>query len=133
MEIDTVFTEKPHFKLVKEYPEGTLKIEDLTEVFMVVIRIKLANYEESGTEDEIIQKSMRYFFFTSFDKAWKQYKFWGPRGAVLTRMFTDDDELILLAKRSNDIVIEVPEDKEELDASTQTFEALLEESKEEKI
>ena len=30
MDIDTIITEKPYFKLTKEYPEGQLKIEDLS-------------------------------------------------------------------------------------------------------
>jgi hypothetical protein len=137
MDIDTIITEKPYFKLTKEYPEGQLKIEDLTEVLMVTIKVKLANYEESGTEDEILQKSMRHFFFTDFEKAWKQYKFWGPRGAVLLRMFTDDEELINIAKKSNDIVYDYSslekEEDEENKPETIINEAPVEQPIEEKI
>jgi len=137
MEVDTVFTEKPYFKLTKEYPEGQLKIEDLTEVFVVAFRVKLPNYEEGPNEEENLKKSLNYYFFDSFEKAWKQYKYCGPRGGVLSRIFTDDEELINISKKSNDIVI--PEElleeynKIEADASTQTIEALLEQSTEEKI
>ena len=43
----------------------------------------------------------------------KQYKFYGPRGAVLSRVFTDNDELISLADKSNHIVIPDEEKHEE--------------------
>jgi hypothetical protein len=112
MEIETVFTETPHFVLVKEY-ETSPKIEDLTEVFSVVYRVDLPNWKHTGDKDDDLKQSMRYLFFTSLDKAFKQYKYYGPRGAVLSRIITDNDELIQLAEKSNFEVIVSDEEKEE--------------------
>jgi len=109
MDIDTILTEKPLFKLVKEYEENP-KIEDLTEIFVVVIREDLPNWKLTNNEDEDLKESMRYFFFTSLEKAFKQYKYFGPRGSVLSRIITDDEELIALAEKSNRIII--PDDEE---------------------
>jgi hypothetical protein len=112
MDIDTIFTETPHFVLVKEY-ETNPKIEDLTEVFSVVYRVDLPNWKQTGDKDGDLKQSMRYLFFTSLEKAIKQYKYYGPRGAVLTRIITDNDELIELAEKSNFEVIVSDEEKEE--------------------
>ena len=109
MDIDTIFTEKPHFNIVKEY-EKPVTIEDLTEVFAVIYRVDLPNYMLKGSEEDMLKDSMRYLFFTEFERAFKQYKFYGPRRAVISRMFTDNDELIELAKKSN-FTIEVEEEE----------------------
>jgi len=111
MDIDTIFTEKPHFNIVKEY-EKPVTMDDLTEVFAVIYRVDLPNHMLKGSEEDMLKDSMRYLFFTDFERAFKQYKFYGPRRAVLSRMFTDNDELIELAKKSN-FTIEVEEEEKE--------------------
>ena len=98
--INTISTEKPYFILVKEY-ETNPKIEDLKEISMVIYVIDLPNWKRQGDEDQVLKDSMRYLFFTDLEKAMKQYKYLGPKGAFLQRAFTDNDELIELAEQSN--------------------------------
>jgi len=59
---------------------------------------------------------MRYLFFTDLERAFKQYKYYGPRGAVLSRIFTDNELLAEIAKKSNftiEVEVEEEEKKEE--------------------
>lgn len=112
MNIDTIFTETPHFVIVKEY-ETSPKIEDLTEIFSVVYTIDLPNWKQKADKDENLKESMRYLFFTDLEKAIKQYKYYGPKGAVLSRIITDNDELIELAQKSNFELIMEEEEEEE--------------------
>jgi hypothetical protein len=111
MNIDTIFTEKPFFDITKEYATSPT-MEDLTEIFCVVFREELPNWKEQVDEDENLKASMRYLFFTDLERAFKQYKYYGPRGAVLSRIFTDNELLAEIAKKSN-FTIEVEEEKEE--------------------
>jgi len=113
MEIDTMFTEKPLFIIVKDYENNNPKIEDLTEVFSVTYRVQLPNYKEVPDATENLKNSLRYNFFTDLEKAFKQYKYYGPRGAVIARIFTDKDELIELAQKSNFEVIPDDDEKED--------------------
>jgi len=110
MECNKIFTDKPQFNITKEYTNA-VKIEDLTEIFIVVYRVDLPNYELSQNEEEDLKKSCRYVFFTDLERALKQYKYYGPNGAVLSRIFTDNDELIAVAQKSNFTFI--PEDENE--------------------
>jgi hypothetical protein len=111
MDINTILTDTPIFKLVKEY-ETNPSIDELTEIFVVVYRVDLPNWQQKVDKDENLKESMRYLFFNNLEKAIKQYKYYGPKGAVLSRMITDDDELIELAERSNFTLIEEEETKE---------------------
>ena len=71
MDVDTIFTEKPLFIITKQY--DAVKIEDLTEVFAVVYKVELPNYEQVPNEDENTKKSARYLFFTDLEKAFNNY------------------------------------------------------------
>ena len=108
--INTIATETPYFILVKEY-ETNPKIEDLTEIFMVIYVVDLPNWKKQGNEDQVLKDSMRYLFFTDLERAFKQYKYFGPKGAFLQRAFTDNDELIELAEQSN-FTIKIDEENE---------------------
>jgi len=100
MDINTIVTETPHYILVKEY-ETAPTMEDLTEIFIIIYVVDLPNWKKKGNEDDILKDSMRYLFFTDLEKAFKQYKYYGPKRAFLQRAFTDNDELIELAEQSN--------------------------------
>jgi hypothetical protein len=127
MDIDTIFTEKPLFIITKQY--DAVKIEDLTEVFAVIFKVELPNYEQVPDEDENTKKSARYLFFTDLEKAFKQFKYYGPRRAILQRIFTDKEELIETAEKSNFTI--VPDDdensvpNEEKDTSTEVKELIV--------
>jgi hypothetical protein len=110
MDSGTIFTETPQFIITKEY-DSPVKIEDLVEVFIVIFRIDLPKHELTNNEDEDLKKSCRYLFFTDLERALKQYKYYGPRGAVLSRVFTDKEDIIETAQKSNFTII--PEDGEE--------------------
>ena len=111
MDINTIVTETPHYILVKEY-ETAPKMEDLTEIFIVIYVVDLPNWKKQGSEDDILKDSMRYLFFTDLERAFKQYKYYGPRRAFLQRAFTDNDELIELAEQSNFTIKEEEETEE---------------------
>ena len=114
MDIGTINTETPHYIIVKEY-ETAPKMEDLTEIFIVIYVVDLPNWKRQGGEEQILKDSMRYLFFTDLERAFKQYKYFGPKGAYLQRAFTDNDELIELAEQSNFTINEEEEteDKKE--------------------
>lgn len=112
MEIETMFTDTPYFLIVNEY-ETQPKMEDLTEIFVVTYRVKLPNWQEKPDPEENLKASLRYVFLTDLDRAIKQYKYYGPRGATLARMFTDKEDIIEIAEKSNFRIIEEEEEKEE--------------------
>jgi hypothetical protein len=111
MDIGTINTETPHYIIVKEY-ETAPKMEDLTEIFIVIYVVDLPNWKRQGGEEQILKDSMRYLFFTDLERAFKQYKYFGPKGAYLQRAFTDNDELIELAEQSNFTINEEEETEE---------------------
>jgi len=111
---NTISTENPYFILVKEY-ETNPKIEDLKEIFIVIYVVDLPNWKRQGNEDQILKDSMRYLFFTDLERAMKQYKYFGPKGAFLQRAFTDNDELIELAEQSNFTIEEEEETIEKIE------------------
>jgi len=111
MDITTILMDTPVFKLVKVYEENP-KIEDLAEIFVVVYTVDLPNWQQKVDKDENLKESMRYLFFNNLERAFKQYKFYGPKGAVISRIMTDDDELIALAEKSNFTIIEEDEKEE---------------------
>jgi hypothetical protein len=113
MDIETMFTETPYFLIVNEY-ETQPKMEDLTEIFVVTYKIKLPNWQQKPDPEENLKESLRYVFFTDLERAIKQYKYYGPRGATLARMFTDKEEIIEIAEKSNFKLIEEEEEKEEV-------------------
>lgn len=112
MDINTIVTETPYYILVKEY-ETAPKMEDLTEIFIVIYVVNLPNWKKQGNEEQVLKDSMRYLFFDDLEKAFKQYKYFGPKGAFLQRAFTDNDELIELAEKSNFRIIEEEETENE--------------------
>jgi hypothetical protein len=88
--------EEPYILLVKEYEEPP-KNTDLTEVFVIIYSLDLPTWKIKEETDGV-----EYVFFTSFDKAFKRFKIEGPKKSLMKRIFTDNDELIEVAKR-NDI------------------------------
>jgi hypothetical protein len=105
MSKDFCETEKPEYVLTKEY---TVKPDDsdLTEMFIVVYKLDLANWEKEKEED-----CLRYIFFCNLEKAFKRFKLFGPGRAMLKRIFTDNEELIKLGKASDDVKVELQEDE----------------------
>lgn len=99
MSHDLTDVEEPYLLLVKEYDEKP-KTEDLTEVFAIIYVIDLPKWKMKEETDGV-----EYVFFTSLEKAWKRFKYEGPRRSILKRIFTDNDELIELAKRNDNIVL----------------------------
>jgi hypothetical protein len=112
--------EEPYLLLVKEYEEKP-NPDDLTEVFVIVYAYELPQWKIKEESDGV-----EYVFFTSFDKAYKRFKYEGPRRSLMKRIFTDNEELIELAKRNDAIEgieeveesdkledIKTPEDKKE--------------------
>jgi len=112
--------EEPYLLLVKEYEEKP-DPRDLCEVFVIVYAYELPNWKIKEESDGV-----EYVFFTSFDKAYKRFKYEGPRRSILKRIFTDNEELIELARRNDNIQgiedveeteklenIKTPEDKKE--------------------
>ena len=92
--------EEPYILLVKEYEE-TPKPEDLTEVFAIIYTVELPKWKIKEETDGV-----EYVFFTAFDKAYKRFKYEGPNRSLMKRIFTDNEELIELAKRND--IIELP-------------------------
>ena len=112
--------EEPYLLLVKEYEEKP-DPRDLCEVFAIIYAYELPNWQIKEESDGV-----EYVFFTSFDKAYKRFKYEGPRRSIMKRIFTDNEELIELARRNDNIKgiedveeteklenIKTPEDKKE--------------------
>jgi len=103
--------EEPYLLLVKEYEEKP-DPRDLCEVFAIIYAYELPKWQVKEESDGV-----EYVFFTSFDKAYKRFKYEGPRRSIMKRIFTDNEELIELARRNDNIQgiedIKTPEDKEE--------------------
>ena len=103
--------EEPYLLLVKEYEEKP-DPRDLCEVFTIIYAYELPKWQIKEESDGV-----EYVFFTSFDKAYKRFKYEGPRRSILKRIFTDNEELIELARRNDNIQgiedIKTPEDKKE--------------------
>jgi hypothetical protein len=99
MSHDLCDVEEPYYLIVKEY-EGKPKPEDLTEVFTVVYAHELPKWQIKEESDGV-----EYVFFTSLEKAWKRFKIEGPKRALIKRIFTDNDELIELARRNDNVEI----------------------------
>jgi hypothetical protein len=114
MSHDLCEVEEPYYILVKEY-EGKPKLEDLTEVFAIVYAYELPKWQIKEETDGV-----EYVFFTSLEKAWKRFKYEGPRRALMKRIFTDNDELIELAKRNDNIEIKEETVKETVEETTIT-------------
>lgn len=111
MSHDLCQVEEPYILLVKEYEEKP-DPRDLCEVFVIIYAYELPNWQIKEESDGV-----EYVFFTSFDKAYKRFKYEGPRRAILKRIFTDNEELIELARRNDNIEgienIKTPEDKKD--------------------
>jgi len=99
MSHDLCEVEEPYYLIVKDYEEKP-KQEDLTEVFAVIYAYDLPKWKKKEETDGV-----EYVFFTSLDKAWKRFKYEGPRRSLIKRIFTDNEELIELAKRNDNIEI----------------------------
>lgn len=100
MSADCCFTDAPEYILHNEY-DGKPDIEKLHEVFVIIYKVDTVTKE--------IDKAIRYIFIKNLDKAVKQWKIFGPKGALLHRIFTDSDDLNQLAldnenKKTEDIV-----------------------------
>jgi len=112
MSAECCFTDSPEYILKKKY-DGKPDVDLLHEIFVIVYKV------DTPTKD--LKESARYVFIKSLDKAFKQWKLMGPRGALLHRILTDDDIINELAlenenKKTEDIVesdtiapIKVPE------------------------
>jgi hypothetical protein len=113
MSAEFCYTDEPHYILKKEYEEKP-DINKLFEIFVIVYKAELPKYKVSKEED-----TARYLFFHDLEKALKRWKLFGPRGALLQRIFTDDEELNELASKNDNIVVEnVSEDEEEAKEET---------------
>jgi hypothetical protein len=99
MSHDLCEVQEPYYLIVKEYEEKP-KVEDLTEVFTIVYTHELPNWKIKEETDGV-----EYVFFTSLEKAWKRFKYEGPRRALMKRILTDNEELIELARRNDNIEI----------------------------
>ena len=99
MSHDLTDVEEPYLLLVKEYDEKPKK-EDLTEVFAIIYVVDLPKWKMKEETDGV-----EYVFFTSLEKAWKRFKYEGPKRSILKRIFTDNDELIELARRNDNVII----------------------------
>ena len=97
MSHDLCDVEEPYYLIVKEYEEKP-KPEDLTEVFTIVYAHDIPKWKIKEETDGV-----EYVFFTSLEKAWKRFKYEGPKRALMKRIFTDNEELIELAKRNDNI------------------------------
>jgi len=100
MSADLCFTQDPEYILTKDYDEKP-DIEKLHEIFVITYKVELPNYKMKNEEDD-----ERYIFLHDLDKAFKRWKLFGPNGALLHRMFTDDEELNALATKNDNIVID---------------------------
>lgn len=113
MSNDLCQVEDPYYMLVKEY-ETKPNIDDLIEVFAVIYVLDLPKWEVKNETDGV-----EYVFFTSLEKAFKRFKVEGPRKSILKRIYTDNEELVELARRNDNV--EIPEDDgEEVEIPEQT-------------
>jgi Ran GTPase-activating protein (RanGAP) involved in mRNA processing and transport len=128
MSADYCYTESPEYILKKEY-EGKPDISKLYEIFVLVYKVDLPKYKIKKEED-----TARYLFFHSLEKAFKRWKLFGPRGAILQRVFTDDDELNELASKNDNIEVndeeENDEEEDEEEKNEDKEEEVVEEKKE---
>jgi hypothetical protein len=100
MSAEFCFTDAPEYILHKDY-EGKPDVDKLHEIFVIVYSV------ETPTKD--LKESARYIFIKSLEKAMRQWKLFGPRSALLHRIFTDDDDINQLAldnenKKVEDVV-----------------------------
>ena len=100
MSADLCYTADPDYILVKEYNEKP-DINKLHEIFVVIYKVETPNYLKKSDDDD-----ERYIFFKSLDKAIKRWKLFGPRGSMLRRIITYNDELNELAMKNENIVVE---------------------------
>lgn len=113
MSNDLCEVEDPYYMLVKEY-ETKPNPDDLIEVFAVIYVLDLPKWQVKEETDGV-----EYVFFTSLEKAFKRFKVEGPRRSILKRILTDNEELVELAKRNDNV--EIPEDDgEEVEIPEQT-------------
>ena len=99
MSHDLCEVQEPYYLIVKEYEEKP-KVEDLTEVFAIVYANEIPKWKIKEETDGV-----EYVFFTSLEKAWKRFKYEGPKRSLMKRIFTDNEELIELAKRNDNVEI----------------------------
>ena len=99
MSHDLCDVEEPYYLIVKEYEEKP-KPEDLTEVFTIVYAHDIPKWKIKEETDGV-----EYVFFTSLEKAWKRFKYEGPKRSLMKRIFTDNEELIELARRNDNVEI----------------------------
>lgn len=88
MSAECCFTDVPEYILKKEY-DGKPDIDSLHELFVIIYKV--------DNIDKDLKKSSRYVFIKSIERAMKQWKLFGPRGALLHRIFTDDEDINKLA------------------------------------
>jgi hypothetical protein len=88
MSAECCFTDDPQYVLKREY-DGKPDVDSLHEIFVIVYKV--------DTPTKEIEKSARYVFIKSLDRAIKQWKLFGPKGALLHRIFTDDNDINQLA------------------------------------
>ena len=110
---DLCFTENPEFYLIKEY-ENKPNVDELFDLFIVVYLKEIPNWKKSGDEDKDLKDSSRYIIFSNLEKAFKRFKLFGPGKSLIKRILTDNEELYQLAKKNDDIVVNLIElDREE--------------------
>ena len=110
MSADCVLTGEPEFIFQKKYTEKP-KEEDLFEIFVIVYKVKIENWETDKTEDD----ALRMIFFNNVEKAVKRFKLFGPKAAILKRILTDSVEMNEIAEKNNHIEIDEEETDEEND------------------
>lgn len=88
MSAECCYTDEPQYILKKEY-DGKPDVDSLHEIFVIVYRV--------DTPTKELEKAARYVFIKTLDRAIKQWKLFGPHGALLHRIFTDDDDINELA------------------------------------
>lgn len=99
MSHDLCAVEEPYYLIVKDYDEKP-KQEDLTEVFAIIYAYDLPKWKIKEETDGV-----EYVFFTSLEKAWKRFKYEGPKRSLMKRIFTDNEELIELARTNDNVEI----------------------------
>ena len=116
MNIDYMETE-PSYYVTKDYGIGneTLKIEHLTEVYVVCYTIK----KKGSNEPEEI-----YTFTTLFEQALKRFKLLPHTKCLLKRVLTDNEELIKLAQDGTKETVVFDEDASQVSLDETTMETL---------